>query len=214
MDCSNKSRIMKTIVILLLFLWGCNAQGQSKQVKVMLQQISALRVYSGYLQKGYGIAKKGLAALSDLKNGELNLHTAFYNTLATVNPAVRNYAKVGEIMALSSKVIHEEEDAGQWLSQESFTPEESSYIRRVFNRLQQDCEMQLELLASVLTDAELEMDDAERIAIIDRIHTEMTGNYTFAKSFAREAAMLARVRERDKKDIENARQLNGINTAP
>jgi len=204
---------MKTIMLLALLALGINAHGQSKQVKVLLQQISALRVYGNYLQKGYGIAKKGLTAISDIKNGELNLHTAFYNALATVNPEVRNYAKVVDIIALSSKVTREEEAASQWLSQESFTQEESGYISRVFGRLQQDCEAQLELLASVLTDDELEMDDAERIAIIDRIHAEVTGNYTFAKSFSREASMLARAREREAKDIKNARQLNDITTA-
>jgi hypothetical protein len=205
---------MKRLFTLLLFVTVLSAHSQSKQLKVLLQQIAALKVYGNYVQKGYGIAQKGLTMISDIKNGELNLHTVFYNALATVNPKVRSYAKVGDIITLSLKISSEEILIGQGIAGNGFTQDEANYIGRVISRLQQDCESQIDLLTSILTDDELEMDDAMRIAAIDRIHAEMTNNYTFIKSFASEAVLLAGVRQRELKDIEDTRSMNGINTAP
>ena len=205
---------MKKLYILLLFVTVPSANAQSKQFKVLLQQIAALRVYGNYVQKGYGIAQKGLTMISDIKNGELNLHTVFYNALATVNPKVRSYAKVGEVITLSLKINSVEISLGSGIGGNDFTQDEANYIRRVISRLQQDCESQIDLLTSLLTDDELEMDDAMRIAAIDRIHAAMTDNYTFIKSFASDAVLLAGVRQRELKDIENTRNMNGINTAP
>ena len=63
-------------IVLLITTILCNAQGLSEwfnqkatQKKYLLQQIAALQVYIGYLQKGYSIAKTGLTTIGNIKNG-------------------------------------------------------------------------------------------------------------------------------------------------
>lgn len=191
-----------------------SASGQSKQVKVLLQQISALRTYSGYLAKGYKIAQNGLNAISNLKNGELNLRKAFYDALATVNPAVSSHARVADITELLEGIINEEEQLKTIMTTGPFTQQEQQYANRVSGRLSGDCEKQLELLHALLTDNELEMDDAERIKRIEQIYLEMGDNYSFARNFKEEAALLSAVRQREQRDINQGRTLNGIPILP
>ena len=93
------------LFLLLTALMMTDLYGQLKQRKVLLQQIAALKVYTDYAQKGYSEAKKGLTTIGDFKRGEFNLHSDYFNSLKTVNPKIKTYAKVGEIIAVQLKII-------------------------------------------------------------------------------------------------------------
>src|SRR6218665_476162 len=98
---------MKKIFSLVLFtaLTTGNLQAQAKQQRMLLEQIAALQVYIGYAQKGYSAVKKGLNTIGDFKRGEFNLHTAYLNSLKTVNPKIKKYARVTEIIGLQTKIM-------------------------------------------------------------------------------------------------------------
>ena len=65
-------------------------QQKQTQIKYLLNQIAANKVYIGYLQKGYSIASKGLSTIGQIKNGEFTLHQDFFNRLLSINPAIKN----------------------------------------------------------------------------------------------------------------------------
>ena len=54
---------------------------KATQKKYLLQQIAALQVYSGYLSKGYSIAKNGLNTIKNIKNGDLLQHSNYFTSL-------------------------------------------------------------------------------------------------------------------------------------
>src|SRR4051812_23729293 len=107
---------MKKLVLLIFVFISvkvCNAQTfdewfkQNKtQRKYLIQQIAAFKVYIGYVQKGYSIAKKGLTTIGSIKNGDLNLHNEFFSSLKNVNPGIMKYSKVADIIAYQIKIIH------------------------------------------------------------------------------------------------------------
>src|SRR5687767_6220341 len=70
------------------------------QKKYLLEQIAALKVYSGYLKQGYNIASTGLKTVKDITGGEFNLHSSFINSLKTVNPAIKKDLRIAEIISL------------------------------------------------------------------------------------------------------------------
>jgi hypothetical protein len=78
---------------------------KSTQKKYLLQQIAALKVYLGYAKKGYTIVTSGVNTIRNIKNGDLNLHRDFFNRLKNVNPSIRKYAKVADIIAYQVKII-------------------------------------------------------------------------------------------------------------
>src|ERR1700678_2125205 len=71
----------------------------------MLQQIAALQAYIKVAEKGYTIAEQGLQSIGQSKNGEFNLHSAFYSSLKAVSRSVANMAEVAEIVALEISLV-------------------------------------------------------------------------------------------------------------
>lgn len=99
---------MKKLIMLCLFAAIATAtQAQNvaeltkqkkTQKKYLIEQIVALQLYISYVKKGYSIAKEGLNTISAFKRGEFNLHTNYFNSLKSVNPKIKQYAKVADIM--------------------------------------------------------------------------------------------------------------------
>lgn len=206
---------MKKIFLLLLFtaLTTGNLQAQAKQQKMLLQQIAALQVYIGYVQKGYSEVKKGLNTIGDFKRGEFNLHTDYLNSLKAVNPKIKKYAKVAEITALQIKIIKSYKNLYQQIRQDDlFHGDEIDYIKRVFERLIKNCDDNLDELLTIITDGQLEMKDDERVKRIDRIYQNMLDNYTFSESFSNQTKILAVSKAAELKEAKNSRVLSGIKT--
>jgi hypothetical protein len=206
---------MKKLFLFLLFtaLMNTDLYGQLKQRKVLLQQIAALKVYTDYVQKGYSVAKKGLTTIGDFKRGEFNLHSDYFNSLKTVNPKIKTYAKVGEIITLQLKIIKNSSfiiRQVQW--DDLFHGNEIAYIKRVVDRLIENCDGNLEELLIIVTDGQLEMKDEERMKSIDALYLNTLENYNFGESFTKQTRLMVLSRAKEKKDLKTSRDFNGINT--
>lgn len=206
---------MRKIVLFLLFAGFLNGNiyGQAKQAEVLLKQIAALQIYIGYAQKGYSVAKKGLNTIGDFKRGEFNLHTDYFNSLKTVNPKIKKYARVAEIISLQVKIIKSYGTIyGQIQQDDLFHGDEVDYIKRVFDRLIENCDDNLEELITIVTDGQLEMKDDERMKRIDAIYQNMLENHTFCESFSNQTRLMSLSRTKDTKEVKTSRALRGINT--
>jgi hypothetical protein len=205
---------MKKIFLLLVFagfLKG-NLHAQAKQQRVLLQQIAALQVYIGYAQKGYSVAKKGLNTIGDFKRGELKLHTGYLASLKQVNPKIKKYAKLTEIIALQIKIIKNYDRLyGQIRQDDLFHGDEVDYIKRVFEKMLENCDDNLDELLTIVSDGKLEMKDDERLTRIDVIYQNMIDNYVFSESFGNQTKLMALSKVRELKEVKTSRVLRGIN---
>jgi hypothetical protein len=181
------------------------------QKKYMIQQIAALQVYIGYLQKGYSIARTGLNVIGDLKKGEFNLHNNYFNSLKGVNPKIRNSEKVTGCITLQIQILKVFSNTYQQLKQsKEFSENELSYMDNVFTRLIEDCMVTIDELIEVTTSNKLEMKDDERLRRIDNLYNDLQSKNTFVQSFSREAKVLAVSRLQDQNDVGTSRSINGI----
>lgn len=206
---------MKKIFLFLLFigLLTNNIHGQAKQRKVLLQQIAALRIYMDYAQKGYSIVKNGLTTIGDFKRGEFNLHSNYFSSLKTVNPKIKNYFKVAEIISLQLKIIHSSRFIIKKVQGDDlFHGDEIAYIKRVVDRLIENCEGNMEELLTIVMDGQLEMKEEERIKRVDALYLNMLDNYSFGESFIKQTQLLALSRAKEKKDLKISRNMHGINS--
>ncbi|KDN54672.1 hypothetical protein [Flavobacterium seoulense] len=204
---------MKKLLLLLLFTFLVTAdiQAQRKQRKVLLQQIGALKVYIDAAQKGYSIAKKGLNTIGNLKRGEFTLHTDYLNSLKKVNPKIKKYSRVAEIIDLQLKIVKNCNSTYRNLEVgDLFHGSEVAYIKRVFGQLMNDCDANLEELITVTTDGELEMKDDERMERIDRLYNMMMDNYSFCQSFNNQVNMLCLSRARENRETQSSKEVYGI----
>lgn len=211
----------KIILFLLLFVSAGNSlqaqtfaewfQQKKTQKKYLLQQIAALQVYIRYAKKGYNIAKEGLATIGGFTRGEFNLHTDYFNSLKSVNPEIKRYARVADIIALQVKIMQNYNRTYRRLNNsDAFSNDELAYIGRVFSRLLDDCDKTLDELITITTAGKLEMKDDERMKRIDKLYLDMQDKFTFSQSFYNDAQSIAVSRLKEKTDVQASRALHGI----
>jgi hypothetical protein len=166
----------------------------STQKEYLLEQIEALQVYSGYLKKGYSIAKGGLGSISGSLLSENGMHSTYYNELKKVNPMVANDSRVKEIVRWQKDVMML---LNQWAQINGLSPTEKSYLQEVRSAVYKDCEEVLTNLQNVVSDGKMEMSDADRLKLIGQLHTEMQANYRFAVGFTVQAKSYAAQRQQE-----------------
>ena len=157
MDFLNSTNMKKMLLFLLIFMPAIGSlraqtfaewfRQKKTQKEYLLQQIAALQIYIGYAQKGYKIAKEGLTAIGSFTRGEFNLHGDYFHSLKTVNPEIRKYVKVADIIALQVKIVQNYNSTYRQInSSNAFSKDELNYIRSVFTNLLDDCEKTLDEL--------------------------------------------------------------------
>ncbi len=201
-----------TLIILCLGIMQLNAQGLSNffsqkeaDIKYMLNQIAALQAYIGYAEKGYSIAQQGLTFIGDLKKGEFDLHSAFFNSLKAVNPSIANYAKVADIISYQESIIKEFKKI---LQIKNMSPAEVRYLQLVYNNMSNACTKSLNDLINIITDNTYEMKDNERVHRIDNIYVDMKDKYAFTQSFTSEASLLTVQRQNELNEVDFLKKLN------
>lgn len=170
------------------------------QKRYLLEQIAALKIYAGYLKKGYEIVDGGISTVRDITRGEFSLHNAFISSLKQVSPAIRSNVRVAEIIALQIGILGGFADVkeSQYLSAEDL-----AYIRLVQGAVTLDCFNDLEELLMVVTSGRLEMKDDERLERLAKVYENMLDKSAFVRDFCGNAASLLWQRKSGQLETQN-----------
>lgn len=223
MDCNKFKRVFKmkkiTLILILLNNLYSNAQTLAEwtqqkktQIKYLQQQIVGLQVYIGYLQKGYKIARERLGVINDIKKGDFNLHNGYFNSLKEINPIVKKYFRITDIISLQLRILKtckrtiETTKENQW-----FTSKEVSYIQEVFTKLLTEASGDIHQLITVITPNKFIMKDNERLTHIIHIYDDMVDKQTFVENFSNGVNVLAMQRLKESEDVEASRLFNQLN---
>ena len=213
---------MKRIFVLLTssFLVASSIKAQTweewfeqknTQKKYLLQQIAALQVYLNYAKKGYNVVNKGITTVRNIKKGDFNLHSDFFNSLRNINPQISKYAKVADIIAYQVKVVKKFKLAMVQIREtKQFTETELDYCNQVFGNLLDECVKTVDELIAVITAGELEMTDDERLKRIDMIYSDMQDKYSFSCSFCEEMVLLAVQRMGEQIEVNRSKIINAV----
>jgi len=211
---------MKTymIIISLVLSSATNAQilaewtqQKKTQIQYLLDQIAANKVFIDYVEKGYAIAKSGLTTIQDIKSGDFDLHRDFFRSLEIVNPTIKDYVRVADVIACQVRVVKNINATIKGLKEsEALSIDELDHCKSVFGNLLDECLENVDELYLVITSGELKMSEIERIKRIDQIYTAMQSNYSFCRSFSNECLVLAMQRLNEVFEIKVGKQLNGV----
>lgn len=216
MDFNNMKKLVLVIILFFnSFVYGQTlaewTQQKKTQIKYLVQQIAALQVYATYVGKGYDIAKKGLDAIHAIKKGDFYLHENYFSSLQKVNPAVKDYTKIADIIALQILIVKNcRRQKNSMMQSGSFTNAEQSYAGKVFENVLTGSTEIIDQLIAITTDGLLQMKDDERMKRIDHLYEGMQEHYEFVKHFENENNRLAIQRMKDNNDIQTSRELFGI----
>lgn len=184
--------------------WNEIFRQKKTQQKYLLEQIAALRVYTGYLKKGYDLVSGGLNTIKDITNGEFGLHDAFISGLKKVSPLVKNNTKVAEIIQIQ---LATSRAFNALKADPNLTVSNLAYIAEVRKNLWQESMKDLEELLFVVTSGRMEMSDSERINRLDQLYLSMVEKSAFVQHFCAEIQSLIRQREIDENAISEIRRM-------
>ncbi len=154
------------------------------QKKYLLEQIAALKVYTGYLTKTYHIAKQGLGLINTIKAGEFGLHAIFFSRLKYVSPGIRHYTRITDILAMHYYIVSTSRNAVKQVRSSGYMQNhEQQYVSDVWNSLLEGCSENLNSLSILLTDGGLELKDDERFRRVDELYSNVLERYLFAQRF-------------------------------
>ena len=209
---------MKNVLLfLVIVIFSTNAYGQnwsewfdqkSTQKKYLLQQITALKVYSGYAAKGYEIVKNGLGIIQNIKKGDFGLHSDYFSSLTAVNPSIKKYSKLLAIFSMQiSMVIQSRTAVKKFKTNKQFTEEEMRYIRLVVANILKDIIAVQDELTQVLNSHTLKMKDDERIKVIDQLYIDTQEQQTCLGSFTQDVFELATQRSSEENNLFRIKKL-------
>ena len=204
---------MKTILLVIatvMLFQSADAQTwdewfkqKKTQKKYLAQQIAALRVYLDYLKKGYTVVHNGLNTIENIKNGNFNLDRDFFSSLKNVNPAIKNTAKIADIIAFQIFISRELGRVYSFCStNKHFTPEEIRYIAQVNTNMLFYCDASISELLTIIQPGKSQMTDDERIHRIDNIYDEMNDRCAFVRAFGSDAQIISMERQKESREAE------------
>lgn len=208
-------RIIKILLPCFFMMVGCfKAKAQSFEIQQLILDVEKLTqlkdIYSD-LVKGYDILSQGYQAVSDISQGNFDLHKLFIDGLLKANPVVQKYQKVADIIECQIKIISEYGTAyNRFKSDNNFSPDEIIYIGKVYNNLINESIKGLSDLTNVITDNVLRASDDERLGAIDRLDAEMQDRLNFLRYFNNNTTVLALQRARENNDVNTIKNIYGI----
>jgi hypothetical protein len=206
---------MKTILLTFFLMGGfCGvlyAQKQDdKSIEQHVLQIAANKMLLEYVKKGYRIVQDGLNVISSFKDGEYKLHDVFFKSLRSVNPAVSRYWKLAQITLLSGEITANFRRIEKQLG--AFSTEEIHYVQQVIARVYSESTNVLEAVSQVSKPGELQMQDNERLARIDKLYLTMVDLYLISQNFCAGVSLLAAARLKEENDAKAVRSIYTIST--
>jgi hypothetical protein len=181
------------------------------QKQYLIEQIAQLKIYLELSQKGYRIAKQGLATIHQFKNREFTLHKNRFDSLLIVNASITSLSRLQHISDLHGSINQICEKLPSELAQcPGLTDVQRKQIRAALNQLYQDCQVLVGVFLTVIRSGQLRMTDDERIVRIEAIHQQFESNYLFAESLRRQLGLLCRQAQAQGDEIEYRQIIHGI----
>jgi hypothetical protein len=174
----------------------------------MLAQIAKLQVFISQAEKGYQLVRQGLKTIGDIKQGDFNLHQLFFTSLQLVNPEIRSYVKIADILTMQTSMLAAYH-AGfeQVKSANLFSVGDIIYFNALYQGILGKNSDDIQELTGILTDGNWQMNDAQRLSRIDHLYENVTLQYQSLLRFNDRLHLLALQKKQNLQDLQNMAQL-------
>jgi hypothetical protein len=202
------------VIILFVFSFSERLVAQSFEVQQLIldaQKLSELKNILNDMYKGYQILSTGYENIRSIAEGNFNLHKAFLDALLAINPSVKNYQRVSDIINFQTTIISEYKAAYNKFKQDkNFNTDEITYLSNVYNNLITATANNITSLTNVLTANAMRMSDDERLHEIDGIYINTQDQLMFLRQFNNSTTMLAVQRATENNDAGTLQNIYGL----
>jgi hypothetical protein len=200
--------------MITLFVFASSTQqirAQSQEaIQLILnyEKLQQLEEILDNMYKGYKILATGYNTIKDIAEGNFTLHQIFLDGLYAVNPAVRNYWRIPQIIQYQQRLVNEYKRAfNRFRNDSNLTVREIKYLEDVYAYLFRQSLRNLDELLMVVTAAKLRMSDEERLQAIDRIYFDLENKIVFLKQFNGSTQILIMQRAKENREVQTMRKL-------
>ncbi|HTN20748.1 MAG TPA: hypothetical protein VL125_09745 [Pelobium sp.] len=206
---------MGLVILMVLTATSMPVKAQSAEVQQLLlnvEKLSQLKNILADMKKGYVIITNGYNAVKDVSQGNFSLHEVFLDGLLIVNPEIKKYRRVADIISYQKDLVTEYKSAfNRFKASDNFSSQEIGYLGKVYKQLFDQSLNNLDELTTVITSSQLRMSDDERLQAIDRIFADTQDKLMFLRSFNKQTSILNLQRQKEKTDIRATKQYYNLN---
>lgn len=202
----------KIILFILLCSMSFQGKAQAEEIQQLLLNLEKLAQFKNILQNmydGFKLISNGYNAVKDISEGNFKLHKVFLDGLSEVNPAVKKYKRIADIIDYQLRIVNDSKKVlQQFKSDKQFSTDELNYMGTVYDNLIRQTLKHVEELLLVVTAGKLRMSDDERLAAIDRIFISVESQYSFVREFSNSTRLLSLQRRSEQDQIDRMRLLH------
>lgn len=135
----------------------------------------------------------------------------YYDKLQSVHNLIKDARKVKETVELVSEISNiYSTNFNKMLTDKNFTHKELEAISNGYSKLLKESGNLLSDIKNIVSTSNgLSMTDAERMAIIDQIHTKMVQHRNLVSYFSKKSISISFIRSQESGDMERVRSLYG-----
>jgi hypothetical protein len=175
------------------------------------EQITALGTFIKVMEKGYGIVESGLSTIKGIKAGEFNLHSNFYASLESINPAVGNMGEIAEIVSLQLATAERVKAAlARYRQNGSLGTDEVTAVSQVLQGVVNAEISDVNTLMQIITAGKFQMTDDQRMGYIRELDASARTRFAFAAGVTDQADIASLQRQAELAQAEVVMGLYGL----
>ena len=182
-------------------------------VDLGVQKVQTQTIYLQDAQKAVENAMQQLQ-LTDITNWvqqQKDLYSEYYQELWEIKSALATYDKIVSMIDKQVQLVKDYQQAYAAMRQDThFSAQEINYIGRVYSGILSQSVENLNQLYLVINALVTQMDDGDRLHIIDGAGARIDQNYNDLHRFTQQNILLSMQRAKDQSDLDEVRQLYGI----
>ncbi|TKK64710.1 TerB family tellurite resistance protein [Ilyomonas limi] len=206
------SIILQFVFCLCAFVNKASAQSyEGERLLLDVEKLTQMKSILSNMEEGYDILTQGYEAVKSISEGNFNLHQLFLDGLLKVSPVVCNYKKVTDIITSQIELTKEYKTAFNRFKQDTnFSPDEITYLGKVYNQLLNSSLRNLDDLTSIITNGMLRMSDDERLERIDALYKDMQDKLGFLRQFNNHTSILSLQRAKENNNVNALQQIYNL----
>ena len=175
------------------------------------QQIAALGAFISVAEKGYSIVESGLSTIKGIKTGEFNLHSSFYASLESINPAIGNMGEIAEIIALQLATAERVNVAlARYRQNGSLGTDEVTAVSQALQGVVKAGISDVNTLIQNITAGKLQMTDDQRMGFIRELDASARARYGLAAGMTDQTDVVSLQRQAEMAQAATVMELYGL----
>jgi hypothetical protein len=191
--------------------WDEWFEQKKTQIVYLEKQIAELQLYIVDLEKGYQVVQKGMQVIHDIKQGDFSLHSAYFASLGSVNPAIGHCSTVAGCQSLAARINMQIRQVSTAVALSPvYTAPDKAYVTQVLQSLETKVTANASNLSALTTGSGFSLQDQQRQARIDAIHSDLESQYGFVQHFSAQVNLMGAQRQQAILDAESIQQIYSL----